>query len=159
MMTAFRIALGLSLLLSGGARPAADPGDGWEIPSEARTLRNPIPDSGHSRRKGAQLFLKHCTVCHGEDGRGNGPAARDLKTRPADLTDRREMARMTEGEIFWKIAHGRDPMPPFRRLMRDEEIWHLTRYVREIVRAGGAPAAPEAPHSLSWFPASADDCP
>jgi mono/diheme cytochrome c family protein len=34
----------------------------------------------------AQDFLSLCAPCHGADGRGNGPAAAALKTRPADLT-------------------------------------------------------------------------
>jgi mono/diheme cytochrome c family protein len=35
---------------------------------------------------GKQMFLSYCAPCHGVDGRGNGPAARDLKTQPADLS-------------------------------------------------------------------------
>ena len=28
----------------------------------------------------------HCAPCHGPDGKGNGPVARELKTPPKDLT-------------------------------------------------------------------------
>jgi mono/diheme cytochrome c family protein len=35
---------------------------------------------------GKDLFLKRCASCHGEEGKGNGPAAVALKNPPADLT-------------------------------------------------------------------------
>jgi mono/diheme cytochrome c family protein len=35
---------------------------------------------------GAKLFHTYCAACHGQDGRGNGPAAPALKTAPTDLT-------------------------------------------------------------------------
>ena len=36
--------------------------------------------------RGPDLFHAHCAPCHGSDGKGNGPAAAALKTKPADLT-------------------------------------------------------------------------
>ena len=35
---------------------------------------------------GRDIFRYYCATCHGRDGRGNGPAATALKTRPANLT-------------------------------------------------------------------------
>src|SRR5271154_4968759 len=35
---------------------------------------------------GKETFLKYCASCHGEDAKGNGPAALALKPPPADLT-------------------------------------------------------------------------
>jgi hypothetical protein len=35
---------------------------------------------------GRMEFLNSCSACHGADGKGNGPLATELKTRPADLT-------------------------------------------------------------------------
>lgn len=33
-----------------------------------------------------ETYLTECAGCHGRDGRGNGPAARELETAPPDLT-------------------------------------------------------------------------
>jgi mono/diheme cytochrome c family protein len=35
---------------------------------------------------GRELYVNHCAVCHGLDGRGQGPLATAMKITPADLT-------------------------------------------------------------------------
>ncbi|RPI64110.1 MAG: cytochrome c [Lysobacterales bacterium] len=35
---------------------------------------------------GEEIFLKYCSACHGESGRGDGPVARSLVTAVPDLT-------------------------------------------------------------------------
>lgn len=35
---------------------------------------------------GSEMYGTYCAVCHGADGKGNGPAATALKTHPPDLT-------------------------------------------------------------------------
>ena len=37
-------------------------------------------------QSGRDLFATYCASCHGIGGRGNGPAAEELRHRPADLT-------------------------------------------------------------------------
>ena len=44
-------------------------------PSDAEVVKN-----------GRDLFATYCASCHGVSGRGNGPAAEELRRRPADLT-------------------------------------------------------------------------
>ena len=41
---------------------------------------------GATMSAGQQYFLRYCSACHGETGRGDGPAAAALRTPPADLT-------------------------------------------------------------------------
>ena len=35
---------------------------------------------------GREIFMDRCGACHGEDGKGNGPAVGGLKSAPGDLT-------------------------------------------------------------------------
>jgi mono/diheme cytochrome c family protein len=39
-----------------------------------------------SAQSGKQMFQAYCASCHGETGKGDGPAAAALKSPPADLT-------------------------------------------------------------------------
>ncbi|MGC0774215.1 MAG: cytochrome c [Candidatus Acidiferrum sp.] len=46
--------------------------------------RTPIAQT--SPASGKEMFKAYCAACHGADARGDGPAAADLKTAPANLT-------------------------------------------------------------------------
>jgi len=39
-----------------------------------------------SPTSGKDMFMNYCAVCHGKEGKGDGPAASALKTPPANLT-------------------------------------------------------------------------
>src|SRR4029079_12591429 len=45
-----------------------------------------VPIQPTSPASGKATYTQHCAVCHGTEGKGNGPAADALKTPPADLT-------------------------------------------------------------------------
>jgi mono/diheme cytochrome c family protein len=71
---------------------------------------------------GPDVFKFYCAPCHGHDGKGNGPVAVALKSRPPDLT---EIARrnggifpkarvesfVTNGDVNPSPAHGTADMP------------------------------------------------
>src|SRR5438093_5151976 len=46
----------------------------------------PGADVGPDRPLGERVYARRCAVCHGPDGRGNGPAAPSMIPRPRDLT-------------------------------------------------------------------------
>jgi mono/diheme cytochrome c family protein len=45
-----------------------------------------VPVHQTSPASGPEMFKTYCAVCHGSDGKGNGPAAQALKVPPSDLT-------------------------------------------------------------------------
>ena len=45
-----------------------------------------VPITNAPSNSGKEMFKSYCAVCHGVDGKGNGPAAGAMKTTPADLT-------------------------------------------------------------------------
>ena len=54
----------------------------------------PVPDSGDAHR-GRVLFARSCAACHGLEGKGDGPGARQLDPRPRDLTTQQYRFRST----------------------------------------------------------------
>jgi mono/diheme cytochrome c family protein len=54
------------------------------IAQEKPIKKGPIQPT--SPASGAEMYKAYCAVCHGPDGKGSGPAAAELKTKPADLS-------------------------------------------------------------------------
>jgi mono/diheme cytochrome c family protein len=52
----------------------------------AATLTGVVQVEKTSPISGKAMYGSYCASCHGATGRGNGPMAAELKTRPADLT-------------------------------------------------------------------------
>lgn len=109
--------------------------------------------------KGAELYAKHCAGCHGDEGRGNGPAAAFLSIRPRDFTIGKYKFRSTpvgalplDGDIYRSIHRGLpgSSMPAWYELA-DEQIWLLVDYLKSLYEGEGGfndrtrvtPTAPE----------------
>jgi mono/diheme cytochrome c family protein len=45
-----------------------------------------VPVKPMSPASGQEMYTAYCAVCHGKEGKGNGPAAEALKVPPPDLT-------------------------------------------------------------------------
>jgi len=85
------------------------------------TIQSTPPGSGK------EMFQEYCAVCHGPEGKGNGPAADSLKKRPADLT---QLARKNGGNFpelhvmnfisgsEFIAAHGNREMPIWGHLFQ-----------------------------------------
>ena len=121
---------------------------------------SPADASEDSVVRGELLFQAHCVACHGVDGRGDGPAAGDLRTRPADLTRLRRTAdagfpaerlhQVIDGRLELE-GHGSREMPvwglTFRERSRDDDqeaeasavIDDLLAYLRSIQGAAPRP--------------------
>jgi mono/diheme cytochrome c family protein len=56
----------------------------------AAAQQNPIADKTQLPPtyvpSGKTMYKQYCAACHGADGKGRGPAAASLNTRPSDLT-------------------------------------------------------------------------
>jgi mono/diheme cytochrome c family protein len=54
------------------------------ISSSAQTIANPAARAAIER--GRVMFEQRCAACHGKGGKGDGPTAAAMATKPADLT-------------------------------------------------------------------------
>src|SRR5207249_7230391 len=57
--------------------------------------------------RGAATYAKHCAVCHGERGDGQGPGWLGQMPRPQVFTDRNYMSRLTDQYLFDVTKHGK----------------------------------------------------
>jgi mono/diheme cytochrome c family protein len=101
-------------------------------------LHNPLPDTPENLARGKQLFMTNCAPCHGESGIGDGPAAKVLSRKPADLVH--GVSKMLpEGYIYGTIRDGGIVMPPLDDAMSSDERWQVVLFVRSL-QAAAKPA-------------------
>jgi len=106
--------------------------DAWEAPADAKAKKNPVVASDATLLQGKDLYKKNCLMCHGEAGRGDGPATKFVKPAPADISNAAAQDRMTDGEIFWKITVGQKPMPAFGKKLSEDDRWKVVGFVRTL---------------------------
>jgi mono/diheme cytochrome c family protein len=131
-----RAAVLVFVVVAAGAAPS-EPRK-WMAPDEEKARINPVEVSPAALLKGQALYQKHCASCHGNKGKGDGPAE-SYETEPAtDLTDQALQQRLTDGEILWKITKGRREgteviMPGIaQRVPVEEDRWKVVRFMRTL---------------------------
>ncbi len=101
----------------------------WAAPAKEAARKNPVPADKDSIARGGPIYNTHCALCHGEKGKGDGVAGSTLSPRPADLT--KHAGHHGDGELAWKIAHGRGAMPGFKNVLTEEQIWDVVNFIRK----------------------------
>jgi mono/diheme cytochrome c family protein len=61
-------------------------GAAQQAPAKTAPTVKHVPITNAPSNSGKEMFNSYCAVCHGNDGKGGGPAASAMKTPPADLT-------------------------------------------------------------------------
>jgi mono/diheme cytochrome c family protein len=82
-------------------------------------------------KKGRTLYLKHCKVCHGAEGKGDGYTL--FNPPVADLTSSK-IQKKSDKEL-WKSIHmgvSDTAMGMWRFVLSDEEIALVLGYVRSL---------------------------
>jgi mono/diheme cytochrome c family protein len=102
----------------------------WQAPAAEANRANPVIFDKASVEQGKKLYRTHCASCHGEQGRGDGPAGAGLKPRPTDLTHLSGHHR--DGDLAWKIATGKGAMPGWKSALTETQIWHVVNYLKSI---------------------------
>lgn len=90
--------------------------------------------------QGRTLYKTNCVPCHGETGKGDGPAAGVLKPPPRDHTDKAYMSTLTDKQIGDIIKMGGSikgkPLMPSHPQFKDPELAALVAYVRSLSDSG-----------------------
>ncbi len=109
---------------------------------------------GSNAFKGHELFDTYCFVCHGTDGKGDGPLAAKMQTRPANLTDKSRMSKRSEKDLF-RIVKGSNThningaMPKWGQALSDPQIKALVAYVSFLGKSPEAlPGDPHMGHDI-----------
>lgn len=97
--------------------------------------------------EGRRLYVSYCQLCHGTEGRGDGPLARTMKISPADLNT---TVRSRSDTILTKIITGEgrqtitgrdrhnllsEAMPEWKDVFSEAQVKALIAYLRFLSRS------------------------
>jgi high-affinity iron transporter len=81
------------------------------------------------------LYATHCASCHGDVGRGDGPAGRSLDPRPSNFHDRDRMAQRSVYSLYSTITLGVGGTAMTGQAdLTEDERWALAFYVSNLGR-------------------------
>ena len=99
----------------------------------------PVPvvvQLSYEQEQGKRLYSKYCSICHGNDGKGDGFNAYNLDPKPQDFTNKKYLNSLTDNQISRTISGGgrtvnKSPlMPSWGGRLNKRQIEYLVSYVR-----------------------------
>lgn len=110
--------------------------DATTTPPDAGTTTTPPagtdPNATVASGAGAQIYAQRCALCHGAEGRGDGPAAASLNPKPRNHTDGSYMNAQTNDALLAVIRDGKGAMPAWKSVLSEEEIQAVLQHVRSL---------------------------
>lgn len=80
---------------------------------------------------GEKIYGKKCVLCHGEGGKGDGPVAATLPTKPGNFADKVRMSQWSDAQLKEIIINGKLPiMPTFKNQLSGKDIDDVIFYIR-----------------------------
>ena len=74
-------------------------------------------------------YAKHCSACHGDEGKGGLVKVENVKLKVPSLKEGRVLGDPDE-KLVKQITNGGDGMPRFKDKLSPEEIKAMVRFVR-----------------------------
>jgi thiosulfate dehydrogenase len=103
------------------------------IERDAKALSNPIQPSDENLIAGVHLYADNCAMCHGaSDAKPSKPAQGFYIGAPQLAKDGVEDD--PEAASFWMVKHGIrfTAMPSFTTTLKDEEIWKIVMFLKQM---------------------------
>jgi len=111
--------------------------------AQSAQVKNPLPPlAGKDSAEAARLFNIYCAICHGADGKANGPLATSGKIGGVANLAADAYIKMADGTMYHSIFYGKNNMGSYASQLSRTQRWQLVQYIRnlqpkaEAVKAG-----------------------
>ena len=131
--TKFLKTVGIAIILLFGCNICQSQTSPWPVPKDAVDMKNPEASDAASIKNGKALYHTYCAPCHGDKGKGDGPASASLNPKPTDHTSKMVQDE-SDGTLYYKISegHAHTAMPPFKAVLHADQRWAIVNYMRTL---------------------------
>jgi len=81
---------------------------------------------------GAKIYAEKCALCHGPNGKGDGPGGAALNPKPRDHTDGKYMNARTDEQLLEVIHNGKGSMPAWKGILTEDQMKAVLQHVRSL---------------------------
>jgi cytochrome c553 len=117
---------------------------------QSALVKNPMPPlTGKDSVETARLFNINCGICHGIDGKANGPLAVSGKVGGIVNLTLDQFVKMADGTMYHSIHYGKNNMGSYASQLSSKQRWQIVQYVRTLQPKTAATATPAAAPSVA----------
>jgi mono/diheme cytochrome c family protein len=136
MLMMFVLVLSALVLSACASKAGGSEEEDKPVPAEYTGKTNPFSGKADAADAGKQVYTDNCASCHGDGGKGDGPAGAALDPKPANLVQ--ALSEDQDDRIFWVINEGGAPagfsasMVSWKGTLSEDEIWQVVTYLRTL---------------------------
>ena len=119
---------------SWGETFAASSARSMAVPSRAKRMANPVPNTVENLATARAHWADHCAVCHGNNGKGKATIGQNLYPKAPDMS-LPATQELADGELYYTIQNGirLTGMPAWGQAIdNDEDSWKLVHFIRHL---------------------------
>lgn len=109
--------------------------EGYNLPNDSigyamsAQVKNPLPPlNSADSSEASRLYNINCGVCHGAEGKANGPIADKIGAVANLTTD--AYIKMADGTMYHSINYGRNNMGSYAAQLSRKQRWMMVQYIR-----------------------------
>ncbi|HMO62536.1 MAG TPA: c-type cytochrome [Ferruginibacter sp.] len=101
--------------------------------AQSASIKNPLPPlTGADSAEAARLYNINCGICHGADGKANGPLATSGKIGGVANLALDQYIQMADGTMYHSIYYGKNNMGSYASQLSRKQRWQMVQYIRTL---------------------------
>lgn len=110
------------------------------VPSRAKRMKNPVPDTPDNLHEAMAHWADHCAFCHANNGSGDTEVGKNLYPKAPDMR-LADTQNLSDGELYYTIKNGirLTGMPAWGEAGdADKDSWKLVYFIRHLPKLSPA---------------------